>query len=120
MARFLIIDDSKLARTMMKDILVEAGHEVVAEAANGLEGEAMYAQHKPDIVTLDNVMPGESGKDCLTHIIEKHPDAKVIIVSSVGKGNTIIEELKIGAKTFITKPIEKENVLAIIAGVLEE
>ena len=120
MARFLIIDDSKLARTMLKDILVEAGHEVVAEATNGLEGEAMYAQHKPDIVTLDNVMPGESGKDCLTHIIEKHPDAKVIMVSSVGKGNTIVEELKIGAKNFITKPIEKENVLSAIAGILEE
>ena len=120
MARFLIVDDSKLARTTLKDILVEAGHEVVAEAANGLEAEAMYAQHKPDIVTLDNVMPGESGKDCLTHIIEKYPDAKVIMVSSVGKGSTVVDELKIGAKNFIVKPIEKENVLAVIAGVLEK
>ena len=120
MAKFLIVDDSKLARNLLKNILVEAGHEIVAEAADGLEGEAMYAQYKPDIVTLDNVMPSEEGKDCLKHILEADPGAKVIIVSSVGKESTIVEELKIGAKNFITKPFEKEEVLAVIASILKE
>jgi two-component system chemotaxis response regulator CheY len=120
MAKFLIIDDSKFARTILKNILAEAGHEIIAEAANGLEGEVMYAQHKPDIVTLDNVMPEEGGKDCLTHIMEKHPDAKIIMVSSVGKDNLIDEELKIGAKAFIVKPFEKENVLSVVNKILEE
>ena len=118
MARFLIVDDSKLARAILKDILVEAGHEVVAEAVNGVEGEEMYFKHKPDIVTLDNVMPDAEGKDCLQNIIAKDPDAKVIMVSSVGKENLVIEELKMGAKNYIVKPVEKENVLAVVASVL--
>ena len=119
MAKFLIVDDSKLARTILHNILVEAGHEIVAEAENGLEGEEMYSQHKPDVVILDNVMPVEGGKTCLKNLLAKDPEAKIIIVSSVGKENLIEEELKIGAKAYVSKPIEKEALLATVASVLE-
>ena len=119
MATFLIVDDSKVVRNILKKILEEAGHEVVAEASNGVEGEAMYFEHKPDVVTLDNVMPEENGKDCLKNIIAKDPDAKIIMVSSVGKEKTIMEEIKLGAKLFITKPFEKENVLTAVHSVLK-
>ena len=118
MARFLLVDDSKLARTSLKNILEEAGHEIVGEASNGIEGEDMYFRHKPDIVTLDNIMPCEGGKDCLRHILQKDPEAKVIMVSSIGKESTIDEELTMGAKLFITKPFEKEAVLSAVDSVL--
>ena len=120
MAKFLIVDDARLARMMLKNILTEAGHEVIAEAADGLQGENMYFQHKPDVVTLDIVMPEVGGIECLQNIIEKDPDAKIIMVSSVGKDSTVDEALKIGAKLFITKPFEKDNVLSSIASVLGE
>ena len=120
MAKFLLIDDSKVVRNILKNILIEAGHEVVAEASNGIEGEAMYFEHKPDIVTLDNVMPDENGIDCLKNIMAKDPNAKIIMVSSVGKEKTIIEELKIGAKQFLTKPFEKDDVLHVINAVLDK
>jgi two-component system chemotaxis response regulator CheY len=120
MAKFLIIDDSKLARTMLKNILIEANHEVIAEAENGLEGEELYFKHKPDIVTLDNIMPGGSGKDCLKNILAKDPSAKIILISSVGKEKLIIEQLEIGAKYFIKKPFEKEEVLSAVNVVLKK
>ena len=118
MAKFLIIDDSKLARTQLKNLIAEIGHEVVAEASNGLEGYDMFMSHKPDIVTLDNIMPTMGGMDCLKKIIAADPNAKIIMVSSVGKKATIEEQLSLGASHFITKPFEKENIIAAIEKVL--
>ena len=119
MARFLIVDDSKLVRAMLKDMLLAAGHEVVAEAENGSEGKEMYFQHKPDIVILDNLMPVEGGLDCLKNILAQDPEAKIIIVSSIGKENMIDEELRIGARAYITKPVDREAFLSAVASVLE-
>jgi two-component system chemotaxis response regulator CheY len=119
MAKILIIDDSKLARTMLKNIFIEAGHEVIGEAENGLDGETLYFEHKPDIVTLDIIMPGKGAKECLINIMESDPAAKVIIISSIGKEKMIIEKLKIGAKDFITKPYEKETVLTAVDKLLK-
>ena len=118
MAKFLIVDDAKLPRMMLKNILVEAGHQIVAEAINGLEGETMYFEHKPDVVTLDIVMPEVGGIECLKNIIAKDPEAKIIMVSSVGKDSTVDEALQIGAKQFVTKPFDKEKVLKAVALVL--
>ena len=119
MAKFLIIDDSKLTRTMLKNILAEEGHEIVAEAENGLEGAELYSLHKPDIVTLDNLMPVEGGMACLKNILQIDPGAKIIIVTSVAKESLIIEELKLGAKHFIKKPFEKEDVISAVRAVLK-
>jgi len=71
------------------------------------------------VVTLDIVMPEVGGIECLKNIIEKDPGAKIIMVSSVGKDSTVDEAISIGAKVFITKPFEKESVLASIASVLK-
>jgi two-component system chemotaxis response regulator CheY len=98
----------------IKNLVEEAGHEVVAEAANGLEGYDMYAQHKPDIATLDVTMPLLGGIDCLKHILKEFPDAKVVLISSVGKEKLIAEALQIGAKYFLTKPLDKDEATKVI------
>jgi len=118
MARFLVVDDSKLARTQLKSLIEELGHEVIAEAKDGLEGYDMYMSHKPDIVTLDNIMPNMGGTDCLKKIITADPNAKVIMVSSIGKNTTIKEQISIGASNFVTKPYEKETISKVFEEVL--
>ena len=120
MARFLIVDDSKIARNFLRTVLEEAGHEIVAEASNGLEGFDMFVLHNPDVATIDLTMPIVGGIDCLKNIIAKFPDAKTIIVSSVGKDSVIAEALKIGAKHVLRKPFEKETALKVIDAVLDK
>jgi two-component system chemotaxis response regulator CheY len=119
MAKFLIIDDSRVSRKFISNLIEEAGHEVVAEAANGLEGYDMYVQHKPDIATLDVTMPLMGGIGCLKHILEEDPKAKVVLISSVGKEKLIAEALQIGAKHFLTKPLDKEAALTVINSLVD-
>jgi len=119
MAKFVVVDDSKIARNFLRTLLEEAGHEIVGEGTNGLEGYDLYAAHNPDVITLDVTMPLVTGVDCLKNIIKNFPDANVIMVTSVGK-NSLIEEVKqIGAKAVMVKPFEKEEALGVIKSVLE-
>jgi len=112
--RFVLVDDSKIARHLLKSILEEAGHEVIAEASNGLDGFDKYRQLSPDVITLDVTMPILNGIECLKKILDTNPDAQVIMVTSVGKESLIEEARALGAKAVIVKPIEKKDVLAEI------
>jgi CheY-like chemotaxis protein len=112
--KFVLVDDSKIARHLLKTILEEAGHEVVAEATNGLDGYDMYRQHKPDFITLDVTMPILNGIECLKKIMKTDDDAKAIMVTSVGKEKLINEAMAIGAKAVLVKPIEKKDVLNVV------
>ena len=118
MARFVVVDDSKLARTFLKNILVKAGHEVVAEGADGVEGYELYLEHKPDIITLDMVMPISNGLDCLQKVVRACPEASAVMVTSVGKDNFIDEAMSLGAKAVIIKPIQESEVLAVIGSLV--
>ena len=118
MARLVLVDDSRVARTLLKSILEDAGHEILAEGANGLEGFDLYRVHKPDIITLDITMPVQTGIECLKNIMTKFPDAKVIMVTSVGKDNMVKEALSLGAKAYLVKPLEEYDVLTTVDIVL--
>jgi two-component system chemotaxis response regulator CheY len=112
--RFVLVDDSKIARHLLKTILEEAGHEVVGEATNGLDGYDMYRHHKPDFITLDVTMPILNGIECLKKIMHSGEGANAIMVTSVGKEKLIAEAKSIGAKAVLVKPIEKKDVLNVI------
>jgi len=115
MAKFVLIDDSKIARGFLKGILENNGHKVVAEGSNGLEGLYLYNKHKPDAITLDVIMPEVTGLDCLKQIIEADPNANVVMVTSVGKDNLAAQAKEIGAKAIIVKPIDEQLVLEVVA-----
>jgi two-component system chemotaxis response regulator CheY len=119
MARFVIVDDSKIARFFLKSMLEEAGHEIVGEATNGLEGYDLYVEYRPDIITLDVTMAFVCGMDCLRNIMGRFPDANVVMVTSVGKNRLIEEALQLGAKNVIVKPFENEDALKIFNSLLE-
>lgn len=119
MAAILIVDDSILMRRNLRVLLTEAGHEVVAEASNGLEGYREYAKHLPDLVTMDITMPIMSGLDSLKKIIATYPEAKVIMISALDQKNMVFEAIQNGAMHYILKPITLEKMLLTINTVLD-
>jgi len=119
MASVLIVDDASFMRMVLKKIILQSGNRVIAEASNGDEAIMMYKKYKPDLVFLDIVMPpgklAKDGLDALKIIMKEHPEAKVIMCSSMGQQTLITEALKIGAKDFVVKPFRPVKVLEVIS-----
>jgi len=118
MANILIADDAMFMRSSIKKIIEENGHTTVGEAANGEEAIRMYTELKPDAIILDITMPGMNGIDALKHIKKLDPKARIIICSAVGQPAVIAQAIESGAKEFIVKPFEKEQILAAIDKVM--
>ena len=93
MARILIVDDSSIYRSNMRDILESGGHTIAGEARNGAEGVEKYKELRPEITTLDITMPVKDGLEALKEIMEFDPDAKVIMVSATAQQSNISEAL---------------------------
>lgn len=109
--RILIADDAAFMRTILKGILQRNGYEIVGEATNGNEAIRMYANLKPDVVTMDMTMPELSGTDALKEIVKQDPNAKVIMCSAMGQQIMVVEAIQAGAKDFIVKPFSEERIL---------
>ncbi|NOU97163.1 response regulator [Paenibacillus sp. LMG 31456] len=118
MARIMVVDDSMFMRLMIKNILSELGHEIVAEASNGLEAVALFLQHSPDLVTLDITMPEMDGITALKEIKSYKSDSKIIMVSAMGQQSFVIQTITLGASDFITKPFDKDRVAEAVKKVL--
>lgn len=116
--RVLIVDDAAFMRMMLKDILVKNGFEVVGEAENGKVAVGMYADLKPDIVTMDITMPEMDGLTAVKEIKTAHPTAKVVMVSAMGQQAMVIEAIRAGAADFIVKPFQPDRVLEAIGKAL--
>ena len=112
--RVMVVDDALFMRNMLKDIFVRAGHEVVAEAENGEIAFELYQEIKPDLVTMDIVMPKKSGIEALQDIMASDPNACVVMVSALGQDSLVLEAVESGAKDFIVKPFKADKVLEIV------
>jgi two-component system chemotaxis response regulator CheY len=118
MARVLIVDDAAFMRKVLGDALAKGGHEVIGEAANGLEAVSQYQALRPDVTTLDITMPEKDGLEALREIIASDPSARVIMCSALGQESKVLESIKSGAKDFIVKPFQPERVLEAIGKAL--
>ena len=112
--RVMVVDDALFMRNMLKDIFVRAGHDVVAEAENGKIALELYQELKPDLVTMDIVMPKKSGIEALQDIMALDASACVVMVSALGQDSLVLEAVESGAKDFIVKPFKEEKVLEIV------
>ncbi|MBC6990315.1 MULTISPECIES: response regulator [Hymenobacter] len=117
--RILIVDDSFYMRTMLKNMLSDAGYDVVGEAANGQQAVEMAIDTKPDLITLDVILPDNTGLDVLKSIRQEQPDVKVVMCSAVGQEVIVNEALESGATAYIVKPFSEEKVLEIVGGALQ-
>ena len=119
--KVLIVDDSAFSAFVVKQlqqIFVSEQYNVVGTAENGEEGVLMYKEYKPDLVTMDITMPKMDGITALTKIIEYDKNAKVVMVSALGKEDMVKKALLAGAKNYITKPLDRKKVLERIKMVL--
>jgi two-component system chemotaxis response regulator CheY len=117
--RILIVDDSFYMRTMLKNMLTDAGYDVVGEAANGAQALEMAVATTPDLITLDVILPDNTGLDVLKGIRQQQPDAKVVMCSAVGQETIVNEAIENGALAYIVKPFSEEQVLDIVGGALQ-
>jgi two-component system chemotaxis response regulator CheY len=116
--RVLIVDDAIFMRNMIKDIFAGSGFEVVGEAANGLEAVEKHKELKPDLTTMDIVMPFKSGIEATREIVKADPGAVIVMCSALGQESLVMEAIEAGASDFIVKPFKSEDVLSVVKKVL--
>src|SRR5690606_10138826 len=114
----LICDDAIFMRTVLGDILREAGFDVVGEAETGREAVEKYRELHPDLVTMDIVMPDMGGIEAVREIIKEDPQARIVMCSAMGQQALVIEAIQAGARDFIVKPFQPARVLEAVQRVL--
>ena len=117
--KILICDDSKFLRQMMKQVLEDAGFEVVGEAETGVEAITKYQELKPDLVTMDVVMPEMSGADAVREIMQGDAEARIIMCSAMGQKQLVTDALRDGARDFVVKPFENSELVDAVERALQ-
>lgn len=120
MGRFMIVDDSLFQRKSLGKLITQMGWEVVVEAANGMEAIEMYQRWNPDLVLMDLIMPEMEGIEAVERILAFDQNAKIIVISSLGTSDLVDKALSLGAKQFLTKPLNTCEAANILKAVLEE
>lgn len=107
----MVVDDSRMTELQIRKFLEGSDFELAAYCDNGEDAIARYGEVRPDVVTMDIIMPGIDGLETAKIILEEHPDARIVMVSSLIYDDTISEAQKVGAKTFLYKPLTREALL---------
>ena len=116
--RVLIVDDALFMRNTLRDIFSSAGFDIAGEADDGVQAVNLFRELKPDLVTMDIVMPYKSGIDATREIVQHDPNAVVIMCSALGQESKVLEAIKSGAKDFVVKPFQPDRVLDAIGKAL--
>ena len=118
--RYLVVDDSVFARKNLGRMIESFGGEVAGEAGDGCTAITEYARVKPDIVLMDVTMPQMEGIEAVERIVRQNPDARIVMVSSVGYQDNILAALQKGARHFVQKPVKPDVLYEIIRYVLND
>jgi two-component system chemotaxis response regulator CheY len=122
MAKIMIVDDAVFMRQMLAKILVAEGFEICVEASNAQEAVEKYKRFKPDLVTMDIVMPMMEELDgigAVREIIKFDPNAKVLIVSVMAQQSLVVEAMAAGAKDFVIKPVQPKRLIEAVKNILK-
>ena len=106
----LVVDDSSFQRNMICETL-ESWVDVVGTAKNGIEAVEQYEFHKPDLVTMDIMMPEMNGIKALRVIKEISPNATVVMLTSVSQKEKMRKAARHGADGYVTKPFDSEELI---------
>ena len=118
--RYLIVDDSVFARKNLARMVESFGGQVAGEAGDGVTAITEYDRLSPDIVLMDITMPQMEGIEAAEKIVRDHPNARIVMVSSVGYQENIVAALQRGARHFVQKPVKPEVLYEVIKYVLGE
>ncbi len=120
MARLLVADDAWVVRETIREIVASEGYKIVSESSNGVEVVDAFERFHPDVLLMDLVMPRRSGIDALKEILARHPTACVVVIGALGQDALVAEALRIGARSFVLKPLHPERTLAALRQVTEK
>lgn len=123
MKKIMIVDDAIFMRQMLIKILIAEGYEICAEASNAKESIEKYRTFRPDLVTMDIVMPMMEELDgigAVREIIKIDPEAKILICSVMGQQSLVVEAIRAGAKDFVTKPVQPTRLLEAVKNILKK
>lgn len=109
--RVMVVDDSRIQEVQIRGLLEDSDYEVTAYCRNGEEALDSYGKVMPDVVTMDIIMPGMDGLETASAILEVYPDARIVMVSSLAYDDTFEEATQIGAKGFLDKPFDRDQLL---------
>ncbi len=107
----MIVDDALFMRNILRNTLKAHGYTVAAEAASGIEAMKFLHDHRPDVITLDIILPDANGLDLLDEILQARPGTKVVICSAIGQEAIIRKAMERGAAGFIQKPFTPEKII---------
>lgn len=116
--RYLVVDDSVFARKNVAKMVESFGGEVAGEAGDGCTAITEYDRISPDMVLMDITMPQMEGIEASERIVRAHPDARIVMVSSVGYQENIVAALQKGARHFVQKPVKPEILYEVIKYVM--
>ena len=116
----LIVDDEPHIRKYIGLILRKFGTPTIVEAANGEEAIALFPQHNPDLVLLDVNMPMMDGLQCLERLHAEHPDALVVMLTSLATRNVVERCLELGAVNFVRKDTPKDVMAKVLADTIDD
>ena len=116
--RYLVVDDSVFERKNLAKIIEHFGGKVAGEAGDGCTAITEYDRVTPDIVLMDITMPQMEGIEAAERIVRQHPDARIVMVSSVGYQENIVAALQKGARHFVQKPVKSEILYEVIKYVM--
>ena len=111
--RVMIVDDSRVVELQMRKMLQDTDYEIAAYCHDGEMALAQYGKIMPDLVTMDIIMQGMDGLDASEIILKKHPDARIVMISSLAYDDTYERAEAIGVKGFVDKPFHKEQLLKV-------
>lgn len=114
----LVCDDSRALRMLTAQQIDACGYDLAGEAENGARAVEQYKALQPNVVLLDLVMPQVDGKEALRQILEHDPAARVVVLSSLGAQNDIEQCLRMGARSYLQKPIDQGTLERVLADVV--
>ncbi len=114
----VVIDDSPIMRRSLRPLLEQAGCQVVAEGGSGDDAMGLYERYRPTIVTMDIVMPGKDGVTAATELLQKYPDAVVVMCTSLTVREKIVACQKAGVSHYLLKPFKPDKVVGVIRHLL--
>ena len=119
--RVLVVDDSMFVAKQIGQILSSEGYEIIATAVDGKEGVDKYKDLYPnvDVVTMDITMPRMDGITALEQIMAFDKNARVVMISALGKEELVKRSLLLGAKNYIVKPLDRKKVLERISSAVK-
>jgi len=120
--KVMVVDDSiSIARQLTKMVEGFGEYEVIGHAKNGAEAVKLFKTLQPDVVLMDIVMPMMDGIQSLRTLMRLDPEARVVVISSMGGvGQKVEEAIRLGARSVISKPFEEEQVRSVLQRVFEQ